>query len=118
MLSVLSVKQKISAKLKDGTFSAVIWEGDNPDRLQMENVPQQIKVRKNDSVFTTSYSFFPSDILIGTVVKTTKASKNNMQTLHLKSATNFRNLQYVYVIENAMMAERRQLEDSTKMKKK
>ena len=78
VLSVLSVKQKISAKLKDGTFSAVIWEGDNPDRLQMENVPQQIKVRKNDSVFTTSYSFFPSDILIGTVVKTTKASKNNM----------------------------------------
>ena len=118
VLSILSVKQKISGKLKDGTFSPVVWEGDNPDILHMENVPQQIKIHKNDSVFTTSYSFFPSDVLIGTVWKTSKASKNNMQTLHLKSATNFRNLQYVYVIENKMAAERRQLEDSTKMKKK
>jgi rod shape-determining protein MreC len=118
VLSVLSVKQKVSAKLKDGTFSAVTWEGDNPDIMHMENVPQQIKIHKNDSVFTTSYSFFPSDILIGTVVKLKKAPKNNMQTLYLKTATNFRNLQYVYVIENKMMAERLQLEDSAKLKKK
>ncbi len=118
VISVLSVKQKVSAKLKDGTFSAVVWEGDNPDIMHMENVPQQIKVKKKDSVFTTSYSFFPSDILIGTIVSTSKSSKNNMQTLHLKTATNFRNLQYVYVIENKMTAERQQLEDSTKMTKK
>jgi rod shape-determining protein MreC len=118
VLSVLSVKQKVSAKLKDGTFSAVTWEGENPDLLHMENIPQQIKVRKKDSVFTTSYSFFPANILIGTVVRGTKASKNNMQTLHLKTATNFRNLQYVYVIENKMSAERQALEDSTKMNRK
>lgn len=118
VLSVLSVKQKVSAKLKDGTFSAVTWEGDNPDIMHMENVPQQIKIHKNDSVFTTSYSFFPGDILIGTVIKLKKAPKNNMQTLYLKTATNFRNLQYVYVIENKMMGERLQLEDSAKLKKK
>lgn len=118
VLSVLSVKQKVSAKLKDGTFSAVTWEGDNPDIMHMENVPQQVKIYKNDSVYTTSFSFFPSDILIGTVVKLKKAPKNNMQTLYLKTATNFRNLQYVYVIENKMMAERLQLEDSAKLKKK
>jgi rod shape-determining protein MreC len=118
ILSVLNVKQKVSAKLKDGTFSAVSWEGDDPGIMYMENVPQQIKIHKNDSVFTTSYSFFPSDVLIGTVVKTRKAAKNNMRTLYLKTATNFRNLQYVYVIENTMSAERIQLEDSTKMKRK
>jgi len=118
VISVLSVKQKVSAKLKDGTFSPVTWEGDNPDIMHMENVPQQIKVKKRDSVFTTSYSFFPSDILIGTIVGVSKSKKNNMQTLHLKTATNFRNLQYVYVIENKMSAERQQLEDSTKMIKK
>ena len=117
VISVLSVKQRVSARLKDGTVSYVTWEGNNPDVMHMENIPQQIKVRKNDSVYTTSYSFFPADILIGTVVTATRARKNNMQTLHLKTATNFRNLQYVYVIENKMMAERLQLEDSVKNSK-
>ena len=117
VISVLSVKQRVSAKLKDGTVSYVTWEGNNPDVMHMENIPQQIKVRKNDSVYTTSYSFFPADILIGTVVTATRTRKNNMQTLHLKTATNFRNLQYVYVIENKMMAERLQLEDSVKNSK-
>lgn len=118
VLSVLNVKQKVSAKLKDGTYSAVSWEGENPDLLIMENIPQQIKVKKNDSVYTTSYSFFPSDVLIGTVTQTKRASKNNMQTLYIKSASNFRNLQYVYVIENKLAAQRQRLEDSTKMTNK
>jgi rod shape-determining protein MreC len=42
--------------------------------------------------------------------------KNNLQLLHLRTATNFRNLQYVYIVENKMLPERMQLEDSTKDK--
>ncbi|MCD6063200.1 MAG: mreC [Flavipsychrobacter sp.] len=114
VLSVLSVKQQVSAKLKDGTVGYVSWNGERPDVMVMKDVPQQIKVKKGDSVFTTSYSFFPQDVLVGIVYKTVPIKKNNLQLLHLRTATNFRNVQYVYVVENKMMKERSKLEDSVK----
>lgn len=117
-LSVLSMKQQVSARLKEGTLGFVTWEGGNPDVLYMRDVPAEIKVKKGDSVLTTSYSFFPQDVLIGRVFKVVRIKKNNLQLLYLRSSTNFRKLQYVYVVENKMMEERAGLEDSTKGNKK
>ena len=114
ILSVLSPKLKVSAKLKDGTNGFVIWDEKDPAILTMTDVPQQIKIRKGDSVFTNNYSlYFPPDALIGTVVKVEMIKKNALQLISLQSSTNFRNLQYVYVIENKMTAEKKQLEDSS-----
>jgi rod shape-determining protein MreC len=115
-ISVLSVKQQVSAKLKDGTIGYVSWDGGRADELLMKDVPQQIKVHKGDSVFTTSYSFFPTDVMVGRVYKIEFIKKTGMQILHLLTATNFRNLQYVYVIENKLLPERIELEDSVKTK--
>lgn len=117
VLSVLSIKQKISAKLKDGTVGSIVWEARDPDVLLLEDISPQIKAYKGDSVFTTTYSFFPPDVLIGTVYKKKVVKKNNLQILYLKSATNFRNLQYVYVVENKMLQEKIQLEDSTRQQR-
>lgn len=114
ILSILSTKQLVSARLKDGTIGSVMWQEGKPDEFILEDIPQQIKVNSGDSVFTTSYSFFPADVLIGTVFKRKLNKKNNIQLLYLHSATNFRNLQYVYVVGNTMNAEKKQLEDSTK----
>jgi rod shape-determining protein MreC len=116
--SVLSINQQVSAKLKDGTFSFVSWEGGNPDVLLMKNIPTEIKVKNGDSVFTTSFStLFPPNVLVGTVFKIAIQKKDNTQQLFLRSATNFRNLQYVYVIADKMQAERQELEEATKNKK-
>jgi rod shape-determining protein MreC len=114
ILSVLST-HRLSAKLKDGTYGYTVWDNENPDILVMRDVQQQIKVKVGDSVFTTTYSFFPPDIVMGTIVKVTP--KGDKQLLLLKPTTNFRNLQYVYVVEDKMAGERRQLEDSVKIKK-
>lgn len=116
VLSVLSVKQKVSAKLKDGTIGYLTWQGTNPGVMQVEDIPQQIRIKNGDSVFTTNYSFFPSDVLIGTVFKTVAIKKNNQQILYIRPSTNFSNLQYVYVVENKMMEERLRLEDSVNQK--
>ncbi|MDR3681613.1 MAG: rod shape-determining protein MreC [Flavipsychrobacter sp.] len=116
ILSVLSVKQQVSARLKDGTYGYVTWDGDRPDVLMMRDVAQQIKVKAGDTVYTTSYSFFPPDIVMGYVFKTETLKKNNLQLLYMHPAANFRNLQYVYVVENKMDAERKELEDSVKSK--
>jgi rod shape-determining protein MreC len=114
VLSILSAKLKVSAKLKNGTNGFVVWDEKGPDILTMTDVPQQINVKKGDSVFTNNYSlYFPPDVLIGTVLKTEVIKKNALQLIYLRSSTNFHNLQYVYVIENKMATERKQLEDSS-----
>jgi len=43
VLSILSSKQKVSAKLKDGTNGYIIWDDKQPDVLVMTDVPQQAK---------------------------------------------------------------------------
>lgn len=113
-ISVLSKKQQVSAKLKDGTVGYVSWDGKDPSQLMMRDVPTQIKVRKGDTVFTTEYSFFPANIRIGIVYKTTLIKSKNLQVLYLRPTANFRNLQYVYVVENKMSAERRRLEEAAR----
>ena len=116
VLSVLSSKQQVSAKLKDGTVGKIVWDEKQPEVLIMEDVQQQAKVKKGDSIYTTSFSKYSPDILIGTVIKTEQIKKNAMQKIYVQSSTNFHNLQYVYVIENKMMPEKKQLEDSSAKK--
>jgi rod shape-determining protein MreC len=117
ILSVLSTKMKVSARLRNGVIGLVIWDGKNGRVLTMTDVPQQVAVKKGDSVFTSSYSlYFPPDVLIGTVIKTESVKKNAMQHIYLRSSTDFANLQYVYVVENKMRAEKKQLEDSSAKK--
>jgi rod shape-determining protein MreC len=114
VLSILSSKQKVSAKLKGGTNGYIVWDEKSPDILSMIDVPKHIDVKKGDSVFTNNYSlYFPPDVLIGIVVKTEIEQKKGMKLVYLQSSTNFHNLQYVYVIDNSMAAEKKQLEDST-----
>ena len=114
ILSILSTKLKVSAKLKNGTNGFVIWDEKGPDILTMTDVQQQINVKKGDSVFTNNFSlYFPPDVMIGTVIKTELEKKKGMQLIYLQSSTNFHNLQYVYVIDNKMAVEKKQLEDST-----
>ena len=116
VLSILSSKQRVSAKLKDGTNGYINWDEKQPDVLIMTDIPQQVKVKKGDSVFTAVFSIFSPDILIGTVLKTVVVKKNAMQLIYLQSSTNFHNLQYVYVIENKMVVEKKIVEDSSAKK--
>lgn len=112
--SVLS-DRKVSTKLSDGTSNLItIWNPGSPEFVVTEKVPLYIKVKKGDSVFTTGYSFFPENVLIGTVAKIDTVKATNAKNLKIRLSTNFRNLQYVYVVEDKMSEERKQLEAEIK----
>jgi rod shape-determining protein MreC len=116
VLSVLSGKQRgVPAKLKNGTSGFVIWdEKKGPQILTMIDVSKDVAVKKGDSIYTNNFSlYFPPDNLIGTVVKVEEEKKKGTLIISLLSSTNFSNLQYVYVVDNKMALEKKQLEDST-----
>lgn len=114
VLSLLSSLQEVSVHLKDGTVGIAKWQIEgtqpSPDVLYMTDVPAQIPMRIGDSVWTTTYSFFPPEVLVGIIQKVLIVKKTGKRLLYLKPANNFRNMQYVYVAENTYNEEQRQLE--------
>jgi rod shape-determining protein MreC len=114
VLSVLSNIQTVSARLKDGTSGQVTWvyEGTvgRPERLYLPEMPGETPMHLGDSVWTTTFSFFPPDVLIGTIEKVYKIAKTGKRVLLLKPSTNFRNMMYVYVVENTYQLEQKKLE--------
>lgn len=113
VVSVLS-DRKVSSKLSDGTSSLItIWNPGSPEYVVTEKVPVYIKVKRGDSVFTTGYSFFPENVLIGIVAKVDTMKASNSKNLKIRLSTNFRSLQYVYVVEDKMGEEKKQVEAAT-----
>lgn len=114
VLSVLSSLQTVSAQLPDGTTGQVSWVNGNapirPDVLYMPDVPGQIPLHRGNIVRTTTYSFFPPEVPVGVVDSVLIVKKTGKRLLYLKPATNFRNLRYVYVVENSYIAEQKALE--------
>jgi rod shape-determining protein MreC len=62
-------------------------------------------------VLTSPYSSnFPAQLMIGRVTSVLKDPSSNFLTLNVNSATNFFNLEYVYLVENKRMAEQKNVE--------
>lgn len=113
VMSLLNHNSRISAMLKkDSTNNGYVdWDGKNASFLVMHNVPKSAKLKMGDSIITSNYSFnFPVGMMIGTVAGITADPSSAFYTLRLKTATNFYNLQYVYLIKNLRWEEQRKLE--------
>ena len=110
IMSVLSGR-KTSTKLADGSSGfTTSWESGSPDYVVTEKVPLYIKTKKGDSVFTTGYSYYPENILIGTISKIDTIKANGTKNLKIRLSTNFRNLQYVYVVKDKLSEEKTAIE--------
>ncbi|KAA5537220.1 rod shape-determining protein MreC [Taibaiella lutea] len=118
IVSVLS-DRKTAAKLSDGTGPYFpIWDGNSPDYLITEKVPSYVKIKRGDSIYTIGSSFYPENILIGTIAKIDTIKASGTKTLKVRLSTNFRKLQYVYVVKNKLSEERNKLEAKSTEKTK
>lgn len=114
VLSLLSEGRPYNAKLADGTTGSIIWDKGSANSVTMTKIPKVADVRIGDSIFTTGYSIFPENILIGTIAKIETDKTSNARNLRILLSTNFRNLQFVYVVKNELGTEKQQLEQKTK----
>ncbi|WP_346317426.1 rod shape-determining protein MreC [Chitinophaga sp. YIM B06452] len=107
----------VSARLRNsGETGTVGWDGMNAGYVQMKDIPRSAKLHKGDTVVTSGYSaVFPENLPVGYIDTFYVSDKSSTAyTIRLKLATNFYNLQYVYVIENLLRDEQTRLEDSTR----
>ncbi|PUZ27728.1 rod shape-determining protein MreC [Chitinophaga costaii] len=105
--------------LRTKEMGNVQWDGGSGMYAVLHDIPRNAKVQKGDTVVTSGFSsFFPPDIPIGYVDSVTVEDKSSTSfNIRLKLATNFYNVEYVYVIENLLKDEQSNLEDSTRANK-
>lgn len=111
VMSLLHKFSKVSAMLQKGNTSGdVEWDGNDPHYITMRKVSKGAKVAIGDTVVTSTYSAnFPSNIMVGTVVEIKPDPAASFYNLKLKTATNFFNLQYAYLVQNIRFAEQNEL---------
>jgi rod shape-determining protein MreC len=118
VMSLLHRQYKVVVKLKNGAErGAIEWDGLSPLFLTLKDIPKSAKVAKGDTILTSqTSSLFPANIMVGTVYDIVPDNTSNFYTLKIRPATNFFNIEYVYVIDNMQFEEQKRIEDSTRKK--
>jgi rod shape-determining protein MreC len=110
VMSLLHRNSKVSSMLKkDGNAGILEWDGKSPAFLTLRNIPKSAKVVKGDTVLTSNYARYPF-LMVGRVAAIEADPSSNFFTLKITPATNFSAIQHVYLVENMLYAEQKQLE--------
>ncbi len=68
VISILHLDTRISAGLDNNAFGTLRWDGRDPRRVTLTDMPDYVPVAPNDTIYTTGYSnVFPTGLPIGTV---------------------------------------------------
>ncbi len=118
VMSMLHPHFAVVAKLKKGSETGTIdWDGNSATSVTLRSIPRSAKVAVGDTVLTSpTSSTFPANLLVGTIEEIVPDNTSNFYTLKVRPATNFSNIEYVYVIDNLQYDEQKKLEDSTSKK--
>jgi rod shape-determining protein MreC len=112
-VSILSARKRVSVQLKDGTLGFTTWDDFDSRYVTLQDVPPNSKMNRGDTVYTSGYSFFPANIMVGTLGKIIKVGEYERYKVYL--STNFRTLRYVYIVEDVTAPVMQPLQDSAKV---
>ncbi len=109
--SLLHSETRISAALEDSrAFGSLVWGGNYDARTGLlKDIPNHVKVRKGELVYTSGFSLFPPGILAGKVVETGLSGGDSFLDIKIEFSTQFHNLQQVYVVDDVLADEKTEL---------
>lgn len=112
VISILNSNSQINAQLKKTFhFGSLVWDGKDPNTVQLIDVPRQAPVEVGDTIITGGRSLiFPHGIPIGSVSEFTLDQNQSYYTLQVKLFNDMTNIGHVYVIENEEKEEIKALE--------
>lgn len=116
-ISLLNTKIGISAKIRSNDYyGSLIWDGADFNYGTLKEIPNHVTIHKGDSIVTSSYSaIFPEGILIGQIADFKKNSEDNFYTIKVRLATDFKNVNNVYIIKNLFRKEQLELEKNAEI---
>ncbi len=113
VLSILNKDAKISAKIKRfGELGSLIWEGGDYRFGLLQDIGTHVKIMKGDTIVTSNFSdIFPSNITIGTVESFAPREGGEFYNIKVKYSANLKNVTHVYIINNILREEKKNLEE-------
>ena len=118
VMSLLHEQSNLSARLKkSGETGTVVWDGKTQDILLLKDISKTVKITSGDTVITSGMSDkFPGGLLVGFVKDIINDKSSSTYIVRIKTAANFDNLQYSYIIDNLQKEEPQQLLNKVKSK--
>jgi len=115
VIPIVNLKFTASAELeRTGHFGLLKWDGDDYRFAYLRDVPKHVDVQVGDSVVTRGASaIYPRGIPIGRVMSVQNPDGSNFHKIRLELHNDFNKIRYVYVVENQLKPEQKELENET-----
>lgn len=112
VIPILNQNLSLSAKLKNQNyFGSVSWDGIDYTKCNLNEIPYHINLNVGDTIVTSGYSaIFPEGIVIGTISEFSKPKGESFYQIIINLTTDFKSLKYVYVINNLLKDEQKEIE--------
>jgi rod shape-determining protein MreC len=112
VITILHQDYSLSAKLKrSGEIGSIRWEGTDPYTVKMLDVSRFKPAKINDTIMTSDFNaVFPANIMVGVIKKLGVQEDQAHHDISVRLSTDFRNLSYVYVVDNSLKTEQESLE--------
>lgn len=116
VVSALNNRSRISCSVRSqGYFGYLTWDGGDPTRAFVEDIPRHAKLRKGDWIETSGYSsIFPPGVSVGQIEKIYNSSDGLSFRLLIKLSTDFGYLHDVCVISDKGIIERLRLQEAAR----
>tara|TARA_Y100000768_G_C23936877_1_gene663001 strand:+ start:271 stop:1110 length:840 start_codon:yes stop_codon:yes gene_type:complete len=115
VMTVLHSRTQVSTRFqKNAYFGILTWQGYDPEHATLNDIPSHVQLKEGDTLITRGASgIFPEGTLVGTIESWEEVPSTNFYEINVKLSTNFRNTEYVYVIDNLRKGEFMQLLENT-----
>lgn len=115
VLSILNAKSSVNAKIKKtGHFGSLVWNGDNPNTVQLIDISRLANFTVGDTITTDSKSaVFPENIPIGKIDSFTTDQSGNYYIIDVALFNDMTSLKHVYIIKNHHLDEIKTLENTS-----
>ncbi|MCX2838087.1 rod shape-determining protein MreC [Salinimicrobium profundisediminis] len=116
VISILNSNSRINAQLKRSNhFGTLVWNGDNPNIVQLIDVPSVAPIAEGDTIITGGRSLiFPKGLPIGAVKNFSLDQSESYYNIDIELFNDMTNIGYVYIIENTSQTEIRELQNLSK----
>ena len=107
VISILNSNSAISVQLKNTNhFGSLVWNGRDPNIVQLEEVPRLAPIKKGDTIATDGRSFiFPKGIPVGIVDDFELDQNQSYYKINVRLFNDMTNVGYVYIINNQNLEE-------------
>lgn len=116
VMSMLHQQTKVSAALKGyDYFGSLVWEGTNPRKMTLTDIPYHIPVQPGDTVVVSRYSLlFPAGQMAGTVDTAYRVPGSNFLFVRVNLSQSPAAIDNVYVVTNKFSEQINQLQQAVK----